>query len=73
MVALTSDSGWNTIFNKHPDQTNLIDVVTYLESCIQAMPYNFHIVDQNYFVQRDYGQLIIGNEVDGNIRLVVQR
>jgi hypothetical protein len=73
MVELTSEDDWYKIFGKSAEETTIYDVVAWIDSTIWALPYNYHIVDYCYFKERDYGQIIIGNPIDGNIRLVIER
>ncbi len=73
MVELTNDADWQTLFKKMPDQTNLEEVVNFVNDIIWNLPYNYTIVDHCYFLDKDYGKLLIGNPIDGNIRLLIQR
>ena len=72
MIALTTDQEWLEIFGKSAEATSLFDVVGYVDNVLRGMKYNFKIIDQNYFLQHDF-RLILGNEIDGNIRLLIQR
>ena len=72
MIELTTDQEWLELFGKSANATSLFDVVGYVDNVLRSMKYNFKIIDQNYFLQHDF-RLILGNEVDGNIRLLIQR
>jgi len=72
MVELTTDKEWIELFGKNPNNTNLYDVINFINTLLQSLPYNFLILDQNYFHTEDF-RLITGNEIDGNIRLLIKR
>ena len=63
---------WIELFGKNPNNTNLYDVINFINTLLQSLPYNFLILDQNYFHIEDF-RLITGNEIDGNIRLLIKR
>jgi len=73
MIELTNDNDWVSIFKKPAVDTTLCDVVSYIDKEVWELPYEYQIVDYCFFVERDYGKILIGNPIDGNIRLLIKR
>lgn len=73
MVSHTSDRCWHDIFGKAATETSLSEVVTHLDAMLQLRQHQFLVVDQYFFVQDELGPIMLGNPIDGNIRLVMER
>jgi hypothetical protein len=73
MVSHTSDLHWNNIFGKKDTDTSLTEVIVHLDSIIRQRQHQFVVVDQYFFVQDDLGAIMLGNPIDGNLRLVMEK
>lgn len=72
MVEFTTDQAWQEIFNKTAAQTTIIEVIQYVDSVLRNLSFKVNIVDQSYFLSHD-SRIMLGNEIDGNIRLQLER
>jgi hypothetical protein len=73
MINHTSDPAWQAMFTRPFQECSASDIISWVDQQLRALPIKFLVVDHCYLVQENLGQVLLGNPVDGNIRLVMEK